>query len=35
MRAYVVVDATAVEGRHATLGRAGIVVLDEAVVETL
>lgn len=33
--AYVVVDATAVEGCHATLGRAGVVVLDESVVEAL
>jgi hypothetical protein len=34
-RAYVVVDATTVEGRHASLGGPRVVVLDEAIVETL
>jgi len=33
--AYCVVDATAVERGHASLGRARVVVLDEAVVEAL
>lgn len=35
MRAYVVVNATAVESRHASLGRPRVIVLDEPVVETL
>jgi hypothetical protein len=34
-RAYVVVDATPIERRHASLGRARVVVLDETIVETL
>jgi hypothetical protein len=34
-RAYVVVDATPVERRHPSLGRARVVVLDETIVETL
>jgi hypothetical protein len=33
--AYVVVDATTVERRHASLGRPRVVVLDEAIVESL
>ena len=33
--AYIVVNATAIEGGHATLGRARVVILDETVVETL
>ena len=35
MRAYVVVNATAVEGRHAALGRPRVIVLDESIVEAL
>jgi len=32
---YVVVDAAAVEGLHASLGRTRVIVLDESVVEAL
>jgi hypothetical protein len=35
MRAYVVVDTTAVESRHASLGRPRVIVLDEPIVEAL
>lgn len=35
MCAYVVVDTTAVESRHASLGRPRVIVLDEAIVEAL
>jgi hypothetical protein len=34
-RAYVVVDAPAIERGHATLGGARVIILDESVVETL
>lgn len=35
LRAYVIVDATAVEGLHAALGCSWVIVLDESVVEAL
>ena len=35
MTTYVVVDTTAVEGLHATLGRTRVIVLDKSVVEAL
>lgn len=34
-QAYVVVDAPAVESGHTTLSRAGVIILDESVVEAL